>query len=71
MHKYAVTTTQEIEADTVEEAALLMYQALTKGAAPLQYTVTDDTGQRVDFDLDRERAVEFANLDHTADPGNW
>jgi hypothetical protein len=48
-----------------------MYQALTKGAAPLQYSVTDDTGQRVDFDLDRERAVEFANLDHTADPGNW
>ena len=34
MHKFAVTTTQEIEADTVEEAALLMYQALTRGPAP-------------------------------------
>jgi penicillin V acylase-like amidase (Ntn superfamily) len=71
MHKYAVTTTQEIEADTVEEAALLMYQALTKGPAPLHYSVTDDRGQKIDFDLDREQAVEFANLDHTADPGNW
>jgi hypothetical protein len=71
MHKYAVTTTQEIEADTVEEAALLMYQALARGPAPLRYSVIDDRGQKIDFDLDRERAAEFANLDHTADPGNW
>ncbi len=71
MHKYAVTTTQEIEADTVEEAALLMYQALTKGPAPLRYSVTDNRGQMIDLNLDREKAAEFANLDHTADPGNW
>ncbi|WP_349434483.1 hypothetical protein [Pararhizobium sp. A13] len=71
MHKFAVTTTQKIEADTVEEAALLMYQALTKGPAPLHYSVSDDQGQTIDLDLDREQAAEFANLDHTADPGNW
>lgn len=34
MHKFTVTITEEFEADTAEEAALLMYQELTKRPAP-------------------------------------
>jgi hypothetical protein len=71
MHKFTVTTTQEIEADTAEEAALLMYQDLTKGPAPIYYSVTDETKVTTDLMLDREKAEEFAHVDHTADPGNW
>jgi hypothetical protein len=71
MHKFTVTATQEIEADTAEEAALLMYQELTKGPAPIYYSVTDETKVTTDLILDREKADEFAGVDHTADPGNW
>lgn len=71
MHRFTVTTTLEIEADTAEEAALLMHQALMKEPPPLRYSVTGEKGQTTDFDLDREKAAEFAKIDHTADPGNW
>jgi hypothetical protein len=71
MHKFTVTATQEIEADTAEEAALLMYQQLSKGPAPIYYSVTDETNVTTDLILDREKADEFAGVDHTADPGNW
>ncbi|MCA1407266.1 hypothetical protein I6F26_14430 [Ensifer sp. IC3342] len=71
MHKFTVTITKEFEADTAEEAALLMYQELTKGPAPLDYSVTDETGGATGLTLDREKADEFASVDHTADPGNW
>lgn len=71
MHSFSVTTTQEIEADTAEEAALLVYQALTKGPAPLHYAVVDENNSTVNIKLDRDKAVEFSELDHTADPGNW
>jgi hypothetical protein len=63
MHKFTVTATQEIEADTAEE--------LTKGPAPIYYSVTDETKVTTDLMLDREKAAEFADVDHTADPGNW
>jgi hypothetical protein len=71
MQKFTVTTTQEIEADTPEEAALLMYQDLTKGPAPVYYSVTDEARVTTDLMLDRDKAEEFADTDHTADPGNW
>ena len=71
MHKFTVTATQEIEADTAEEAALLMYQQLSKRPAPIYYSVTDETNVTTDLILDREKADEFAGVDHTADPGNW
>ncbi len=71
MHKFTVTTMQEIEADSAEEAALLMYQELTKGSAPIHYSVTDETKATTDVKLDRGKADEFAGVDHTADPGNW
>jgi hypothetical protein len=71
MQKFTVTTTQEIEADSAEEAALLMYQDLTKGPAPIYYSVMDETKVTTDLMLDREKAEEFADVDHTADPGNW
>lgn len=71
MQKYTVAVTQEIEADTPEEAALLMYQELSKGPAPIYYSVTDATKATTDLRLDREKAEEFASIDHTADPGNW
>ncbi|PDT81214.1 hypothetical protein [Sinorhizobium sp. BJ1] len=71
MHKFTVSITEEFEADTAEEAALLMYQQLTKGPAPLVYSVTDETKTATDLTLERKTADEFARLDHTADPGNW
>lgn len=71
MVSFAVTTTQNIEADSIEEAALLAYQALTKGPAPLLYSVIDGKSVIANIELDRDKAVEFAALDHTADPGNW
>ncbi|ASY63525.1 hypothetical protein SJ05684_c20840 [Sinorhizobium sojae CCBAU 05684] len=71
MHKFTVTVTKEFDADTAEEAALLMYQELTDGWAPLDYSVTDETGIATALTLDREKADEFAGTDHTADPGNW
>ncbi len=71
MHKFTVTVTREFDADTAEEAALLMYQELTNGRAPLEYSVTDETRVATGLTLDREKADEFASTDHTADPGNW
>ncbi|MBP2445286.1 hypothetical protein [Rhizobium leguminosarum] len=71
MHKFTVTLTREIEADTAEEAALLLYQELSKGPVPDRYAVTDETGVTTEVKLDREKADEFASIDHTADPGNW
>jgi hypothetical protein len=71
MPKFTVIISQEFEADSAEEAALLMYQTLTKDAAPLQYKVTSDSGVVTELTLDRDPADEFAEIDHTADPGNW
>ena len=71
MHQFTVTVTEKFEADTAEEAALLMYQQLTRDPAPLHYSVTDGTKIATDLTLDREKADEFASVDHTADPGNW
>jgi hypothetical protein len=71
MHKFTVSITREIEADTAEEAALLLYQELTREAVPLSYSVMDETKVTTDLTLDREKADEFASVDHTADPGNW
>ena len=71
MYSFTVKTTQKFEADSAEEAALLAYQALTKGPAPLIYAVIDENNAIADIELDRDKAVEFAGLDHTADPGNW
>lgn len=71
MHKFTVSITREIEADTAEEAALLMYQELAKGQVPDSYTVTDEAKVTAELKLDREKADEFASIDHTADPGNW
>ena len=71
MHTFTVTTTQQIQADSAEEAALLMYQALSKEPPPLGYAVTDESGKVVELTLDLEQATDFAAVDHTADPGNW
>ncbi|OAP36621.1 hypothetical protein AU381_19220 [Sinorhizobium glycinis] len=71
MQKFTVVIMKEFEADTAEEAALLMYQELATGPAPLHYSVTDETGNASDLTLDRAKADEFASVDHTADPGNW
>ncbi|ABR64546.1 hypothetical protein GOC90_25665 [Sinorhizobium medicae] len=71
MHKFTVTITEEFEADTAEEAALLMYQELTKRPAPLHYTAMDESKTVTNLTLDREKADAFASVDHTADPGNW
>lgn len=71
MHKYTVILTKEFEADTAEEAALLMYQTLAKGPIPLHYLVRDEAMTATDLTLDREHADEFSAMDHTADPGNW
>ncbi len=71
MHRYVVTITQEIEADTAEEAALLMYAELTRRPPPLTYSVTDEAKARKELSLERDKADEFARVDHTADPGNW
>ncbi|MBB3137754.1 hypothetical protein FHS26_005522 [Rhizobium pisi] len=71
MHKFTVSITREIEADTAEEAALLMYQELATGQVPDRYAVTDEAKVTTDVKLDRNKADEFASIDHTADPGNW
>ncbi|MDK4742251.1 hypothetical protein ACXHXG_14140 [Rhizobium sp. LEGMi198b] len=71
MRKFNVIVANEIEADTAEEAALLMYQELTKGQPPLHFSVMDDSNSTTSITLDREKADEFASIDHTADPGNW
>ncbi|NZD62083.1 hypothetical protein HX900_13300 [Rhizobium sp. WYCCWR 11290] len=71
MHKFTVTIAREIEADTAEEAALLLYQELSRGPVPDCYAVTDETKATTEVRLDREKADEFASIDHTADPGNW
>ena len=71
MPTFTVTTTLKIEADTAEEAALLMYRALSRGSVPINYLVTDETKATTDVVLDREKADEYAVTDHTADPGNW
>jgi len=70
MSTFTVTTTLKIEADTAEEAALLMYRALSRGSVPNHYLVTDET-RATTVVLDREKADEYAVIDHTADPGNW
>ncbi|MBY5319229.1 hypothetical protein E0H35_21475 [Rhizobium leguminosarum bv. viciae] len=71
MHKFTVSIIREIEADTAEEAALLLYQELSRGPIPDRYSVVDETKATTEVKLDREKADEFATIDHTADPGNW
>ncbi|MBY2936359.1 hypothetical protein [Rhizobium leguminosarum] len=71
MHKFTVTIIREIEADTAEEAALLLYQELSRGPIPVRYSVTDETKAATEVKLDRQKADDFASIDHTADPGNW
>jgi hypothetical protein len=71
MHTFTVTTSRQIQAETAEEAALLMYQTLTRAAAPINYAVTDEANLTTYVELDRDSAVNFASTDHTADPGNW
>ncbi|MET0748626.1 MAG: hypothetical protein ABWY49_10580 [Rhizobium sp.] len=71
MTKFTVTFTQDIEADSAEEAALLMYQQLSKEPLPLSYRVAENADTPAELTLDREQADEFAEIDHTADPGNW
>lgn len=71
MHTFSVSVTREFEADTAEEAALLMYQYLTREPPPLSYAVTDEAKDAENVTLGREEADEFASVDHTADPGNW
>lgn len=71
MQKFTVTISREIEADSAEEAALLVYQELSKEPPPLRYTVADETSAATNLTLDRAQADEFAEIDHTADPGNW
>lgn len=71
MPKFTVTATQEIDADTAEEAALLMYQTLSEGPAPLSYAITDETKATINLVLDQQKADDYAKVDHTADPGNW
>lgn len=71
MRRYIVTITEEIEADTAEEAALLMYAELTRRPPPLTYSVTEEATTTTVVTLDRDKADEFASVDHTADPGNW
>ncbi|MGA1804043.1 hypothetical protein [Rhizobium sp. HT1-10] len=71
MQKFTVTITRKIEADSADEAALLVYQELTKEPAPLRYAVRDEQDVMTDVTLERQAAEEFAEIDHTADPGNW
>ncbi|MCD2182694.1 hypothetical protein [Rhizobium sp. GN54] len=70
MPTFTVTTTLKTEAETAEEAALLMYRALSRGSVPIDYLVTGQSGTTTVV-LDREKADEYAVIDHTADPGNW
>ncbi|AHF84561.1 hypothetical protein RLEG3_23305 [Rhizobium leguminosarum bv. trifolii WSM1689] len=71
MHKFTVSITREIEADTAEEAALLLYQELSRGPIPDRYSIVDETKATTEVKLDRQKADEFATIDQTADPGNW
>jgi hypothetical protein len=71
MANFTVTISRNIEADSAEEAALLVYQELSKEPPPLRYTVADAANAATDVTLDRDQADEFAEIDHTADPGNW
>ena len=71
MHKYTVSITRQIEADSAEEAAPLVYQELSRGPVPDGYSVTDEAKVTTEVKLDRDKADEFASIDHTADPGNW
>lgn len=70
MVTFTVATSLQVEADTAEEAALLMYRELSRGAVPLAYQVTDGKSA-TELSLDRDEAEEYAVTDHTADPGNW
>ena len=56
MHKFTVSITREIEADTAEEAALLLYQELSRGPIPDRYSVVDETKAATEVKLDREKA---------------
>ncbi|MBW8791676.1 MAG: hypothetical protein JF594_29195, partial [Rhizobium leguminosarum] len=56
MHKFTVSITREIEADTAEEAALLMYQELSTEPPPDRYWVVDETNAATEVKLDREKA---------------
>lgn len=71
MPTFTVATTLKIEADTAEEAALLMYSELSRGPVPVKYLVTNEAKTTATVVLDREKADEYAVTDHTADPGNW
>ncbi|MFC6446446.1 hypothetical protein [Shinella zoogloeoides] len=71
MVTFTVATSLQIEADTAEEAALLMYRELSRGPVPLAYRVTDGKDTATELSLDRDIAEEYAVTDHTADPGNW
>lgn len=71
MAVFTVTTSIEVEADTVEEAALMMYRELSRGSVPVTYRVTDAKNTTAELALDPEKAEEYALTDHTADPGNW
>ncbi|MBZ5759491.1 MULTISPECIES: hypothetical protein [Rhizobium] len=71
MQKFKIAVIREIEADSADEAALLMYQELSKAAAPLIYTLMEGAQVSGEIVLDRKVAEEFAEIDHTADPGNW
>lgn len=71
MVTFTVATSFQIEADSAEEAALLMYRELSRGAVPLVYQVADGKNPVTELSLDRDEAEEYAVTDHTADPGNW
>ena len=71
MVTFTVATSLQVEADTAEEAALLMYRELSRGVVPLAYQVTDSKNTVTELSLDRDKAEEYAVTDHTADPGNW
>ncbi len=71
MQTFKIAAIRTIEADSAEEAAMLMYQELSKEAAPLRYTVLNGSEETTEITLDRREADEFASVDHTADPGNW
>lgn len=71
MHRYTITMTTNMDADSAEEAAMLAYQALATGNGPIEYSVADETGTVTTISLDRTKAEEFAKEDHTVDPGNW
>ncbi|GMB83242.1 hypothetical protein NN6n1_40250 [Shinella zoogloeoides] len=71
MAKFTVTIGMEVDADTAEEAALMMYRELSRGPVPVTYRVTGERHMTAELVLDPEKAEEYALTDHTADPGNW